>query len=590
MGMTLPQKHKLGESPATAVINLLKANPPCVLAGSGISLWEPSGLPTGGNFAWDTYDVLFEAAFPRSRKEEDWLQQLFKGLPFEHLMEACPADDKLNAILNRLYSSREINAVHQALADGLADGRIFSLITTNYDCGLDAALEKFTAPDWMKVVTEKEAGEIVASKKRCYFKIHGSAEPAYEDTLMFTLHHERLLPPSKRGLLKQLIADRPLLLLGYSGLDFELCPEIGRIAGIRIAWNNFNDAFPSPNARKLLEDHDGVLLIGNMLQLVSEWLIPITARRASGKPDLVKATLKAAFTESEIAAWRVRVLNSLGAASFALRAIDFSVGVLDHSVAEAERAQAYFHQGKYLSAAKKLAGLAWRKLRLGEFSNAVDVALDASDSFRAYGAFIRAEFCVLFAWLFDRDGTLKAKRLLKQSLILENVIQPRVIQRLFPIYHICHYLLQRSLKACAAESLRTGNWIDLQQVSLVAERIGTDLTAFQENEYYAPPAAAQGYEHLGYYIPQMMCFLDMYRQEATSGLSDNLKKEWLRHYRICRMLEINSGVWKLLATRRQAAKRLSLPIKERHTTLTRHFALCEYSWMKHFLNRRQYDF
>jgi hypothetical protein len=100
----------------------------------------------------------------------------------------------------------------------------------------------------------------------------------------------------------------------------------------------------------------------------------------------------------------------------------------------------------------------------------------------------------------------------------------------------------------------------------------------------------RGYEHLGYYIPQMMCFLDQYRQAATSGLSDDLKIAWLRHYRICRMLEINSGSWKLLALRKQVARQLKLPVKERTKALTRHFAICEYAWLKQYLNRRQSEF
>lgn len=580
------RKYVLGSPDASAVIAVLQSNAPCVIAGSGISVFDPTGVPTGGNFTWDTFSALFDGAFPRSSREEKLLEELYKGMPFEHLLEVCPAHDKINTILNHLYSSHVPNHVHTALAEGVQRGNIDSIITTNYDCGLDAVLEGFTPPVVTKVVTEGEALKAAAAGERCFFKIHGSAEPGYEDTPMFTMRHEKLLPPGKRVLLRRLIAGRPLVMIGYSGLDFELCPEIDRITGLTLVWNNLEDRWPSPSARKLIEDHDGILLIGDMQLLISEWLKPVPVRKPAGTPGIVKAAVTSILTDRELAMWRIRVLNSLGAASFALRSLSVSGAILDDSFAGIESARSDFHQGRYLTAARQLKKVMWSEIREGHFVKAADVALDASDSYRAYGAFIRAFTCVFLAGVMD-DGTSRAKRLLKKSLIIENLLQPEAIRKISPIYRAGRFFLRRALKSCALEALGTGNWIDFQQVSLVARRAGIDLSEFETNEYYAPPEAERGYEHLGYYIPQMMCFLTDYRKESAAGLTDELKKSWGRHYMICRMLGINSGLWRLVALREHALKLHRLSTKADRLLFRRYFDQCEYSRFKRTLSFRE---
>jgi hypothetical protein len=335
-----------------------------------------------------------------------------------------------------------------------------------------------------------------------------------------------------------------------------------------------------------LAEHDGVLLVGDMQQLLSEWLGPIPVKRPAGTPGVVKAAMTSTFTAGELAMWRVRVLNSLGAASLALRAIKAAGGMLSRSFVGVERARSDFHQGRYLTAAKSLKRVMWGEVGHVRRLKAADVALDASDSYRAYGAFIRALACVVLAGALD-DGTSKAKRLLKKSLVLENLLQPSVARKATPVYRVGRFFLRRALKACAAEALRTGNWIDFQQVSLVAGRTGIALSEFEEDEYYAPPEAARGYEHLGYYIPQMMCFLADYRRDSVAGLTDELKKLWARHYRTCRVLGINSGLWRLIAAREEALKRRGVGAKSGRRRLERYLGECEYSYFKRVLSRRE---
>src|SRR6266446_182036 len=111
----------------------------------------------------------------------------------------------------------------------LVAGAVSAIITTNYDLAFDSCL----MPHRHVVTTiteEAESEEFLSGPRhtRAYFKIHGSAEPGKEHTLAFTLGHEGLLDPWKRGLLRELLYGRCLIVLGYSGRDWEICPELAR--------------------------------------------------------------------------------------------------------------------------------------------------------------------------------------------------------------------------------------------------------------------------------------------------------------------------------------------------------------------------
>jgi SIR2-like domain len=173
------------------------SDPPCVFVGSGISIWSPSELPSGQDFTTAMFSLLFEnVLFPAPEKE--LLAQIFgtryserfSGMPFEHLMECCPVENKATELINFLYDSRCFNKLHKALAKGMREGNIHSIVTTNYDCCFDAALEEENF-SFAKVVTNAQARNVLnVQPLPCYFKIHGSVEKGLEDSPMYSLRHE----------------------------------------------------------------------------------------------------------------------------------------------------------------------------------------------------------------------------------------------------------------------------------------------------------------------------------------------------------------------------------------------------------------
>ena len=127
--------------------------------------------------------------------------------------------------------------------------------------------------------------------------------------------------------------------------------------------------------------------------------------------------------------------------------------------------------------------------------------------------------------------------------------------------------------------MRTGNWIDFQQTSLIAEGLEIDIVPTND-DYYMPPKAAEGYRHLAYYIPQTMVFYDRCLREKHSPAAKNeMHREWKRHINICKILGVNSSLWKILAL--SSSER----IKNKARIV---FDLCEYGRFKRIFDWRKF--
>lgn len=578
------------------------ARAPSVFVGAGVSIWEPSDLPSGQDFTRAMFAVLFGDSLALTHAERALLEEVFgkrlsphfSGMPFEHLMECCPSEAKANRLINRFYDSRRPNTLHHALARAMKEGKIHSIITTNYDCCLDEALADERFP-FVKAVTPKQARAARGTREPRYFKIHGSVEGGLEASPMFTLRHEGLLDHHKRALLAELTEGRPLVMLGYSGLDFELCPEIERIGVTGLVWNNLTQEFPSVSAERLLQVKNGTLLYGDMRALLGRWLgLSDVPDRPPPKEADVQAAVRELFDYGELDMWRVRVLNSLGLASFTLKAL----GAADESRArvffDIERGRAEFHSGRYKRSRRHFQRAFLRALIAREWHGAADAALETSDAYRTYGAPLRAYVCTWAVRLFAaRQST--AKKLLKQSLIVRDLAEvvrssrealrsrlgavPLIDGAARTLSETLLRVMSGKLSRCASEALKAGNWIDFQQVSLIAEDAGVPVPVAGES--YPPPRAAEGYRHLGYYIPQAMVFTaECLKDRARLSSHTAARREWRRHVKLCRRLGLNAALWKVLAVHQSPG--IKAGAREA-------FRRCEYGRLKGSLDWKKYS-
>lgn len=248
------------------IIENLKIEPPVLLVGSFVSTWPPTSLPNGQQVASDLFELLFPLSITQISDEKNiYLKKIFYKVPFEHIFERCPNEQKILKVILKSFSVDKYNLMHKALIDGVIQNKITNIITTNYDLCFDKLLAQFSNPGIKRIVTEKDINNNRHIPQKIYFKIHGSADDISGNSVVFTLRHESLMPKWKRNLLTDLLANKNLLVLGYSGLDFEICPEILRIPTKRILWNNIKDEFPSPNSELVLKNNiNNFLLVGNM--------------------------------------------------------------------------------------------------------------------------------------------------------------------------------------------------------------------------------------------------------------------------------------------------------------------------------------
>ena len=300
----------------------LRRSRPVILFGSFLSTYAPASLPSGEVVSGEIFRLLFGdgdwTAFP-------WLQKDFERVPFEALMEAYPAGSDLPEVLVELYGKRATNPVYEALIEGVRHGLLSALVTTNYDCAVEAALRSddavkpiVSAEDWAH--WKEDASTIP------YVKVHGTADSRQRESLVFDLRREGVLDPWKREAVHAVLEDRPLIVLGFSGRDFDVCPELAAARVRSLPWLQPDPAHASANARRVLQAHGGSLIVGDLLGFLEGFLgRSVHARRSSGTADSLSARLRTELFDL----WRVRILDRMACRRLAEPLLDSLTGIDD---------------------------------------------------------------------------------------------------------------------------------------------------------------------------------------------------------------------------------------------------------------------
>lgn len=547
---------------ANLFLSNLKQEGLVVLAGSAISCWEPSSLFSGHQFTQEMFNLLFTPSFLKNNANDEEitiLKEFFEAVPFEHLLERYPNGKKLAHILKSYFSIDRFNRIHEVLAKGLIHGTIKGVITTNYDLCFDKVLRLNSSSTNSKPYTQFKRVITVEDHKnvkyniedaRIYFKIHGSADDNSGETLVFTLTHESLLPKWKREILWQVLQNNSLLIIGYSGTDFEICPEIERIPLKQIIWNwrqtdtkSLN--FPSNNAERILRNKSGTALIGDMKELLSYLFTErIEANWNPKGLDKVISQLRSK-SEIEIMEWRASLLNSMGFPSLAFKSSEILLASFsreamntDFIQAERQKAQSLFHLGKYRDSAYLFRKAAKQAKELDQKDIEASLLLDVSSSYRAYGTFLRSIYNTIIARRIatiipDREISkrIMGKVFLRYALMMREFYRISKFMRiLFLTKSIIIGEMKHLLKIASSRAIETGNWHDFYQTRLIADQAEISIS-FDSTDYYEPPPTRDAYTQLGYAIPistSKRQELNKLKRPLTSDekreLSSNLKK------------------------------------------------------------------
>ncbi len=556
-----------------------------VLAGSGISLWQPTNLPTGQELTETIFDLLFRSGDLPQIAVGDLatLDEFLPDLPFEAVMERCPAEDKLRQLIFELFGGPgNPNPVHEALAMLVSSGVVSSITTTNYDLGQDAALHA-AEPTMQFVVSRPPAIRAL----KTYFKIHGSAEPGCESTLVYSLRLEGALAPWKRNLLASLFSNRTLLILGYSGLDFEVCPEIPATQPANVIWNFFKreDLERSPGLKRLIAAGVKVTaVIGDMRDLLGPLTgaaVPVERSTLSHRKEL-EALLRERFTTDDLLLWRARVLNSMACTRLARQALEALKPTENPNwLVSREYADSWHHAGAYKSSAK------WYRHAAQLSSNDMtrrSIMLAESDAVRCYGRWRKAKRIIDTA-MRQLDSSMpdaksvRALELLKRTLIQRHWIRLYQLLRMYKSANRSRDLVIKWIKEGKDLAIANGLWYDFQQFRFWSERLGLADDEVRSVSYFEPPPSRQGYQQLGYQLALIMSKRDRAWAEFRSGtLTTNTVDEIKKCFCLIEVMGSHSEAWKLARLLFNATRG-----KERWRygkAFLHHFFSCEYALTK----------
>lgn len=289
-------------------VQRLRDSRPVILLGSLISTYSRTSLPSGEEINWHVFTRLFpQVPGSKSRSWPTWLWDDYKSVPFEGIW-ACHPDPEavLNAIV-RLYSDLRAvaNEFHEKMAEALGNGVLSGIITKNYDLAVERSKH---APAIRVIDCEGKLAEAVGRPPAgIYFKIHGSAKPELKDSIVYKLEQEGRLHKWKRELLATLLENRVLLVIGYSGRDFDICPEIASMKTLRgVYWLALPKCEVSPYVSQVLESTGGTLSRGEFCDLMSRLFGTGSAIKGKGL-----SLAEDLFKPEYFSLWRIRILERL---------------------------------------------------------------------------------------------------------------------------------------------------------------------------------------------------------------------------------------------------------------------------------------
>ena len=240
-----------------------------LLLGSGVS--KAAEIPTGWEITLDLIRKL--AAVSRQTAgshPEDWFREQYgESSDYSKLLEGLARTQAERQRLLRSYfeaneqereeGEKQPTAAHRAIAKLVAQGFIKVIITTNFDCLMEQALESVGFTPAVLSTPEQLQGMQPLIHNRCLvFKIHGD----YRDTrILNTLVELSEYPKDFDDLLDQILKDFGLIVCGWSAIwDTALRSAILRCSSRRYTtyWANIGD--PSDEARKLINHRDAQVI------------------------------------------------------------------------------------------------------------------------------------------------------------------------------------------------------------------------------------------------------------------------------------------------------------------------------------------
>lgn len=482
------------------------------LVGSYISIFPPTSLPPG----WQISQALWEKILRKS--DLAFLGRDLDDIPFEAITHCYPQGKAIRSIIHRMFCEDQPNEIHRCLYLSLARGMASGLITTNYDLAFDSLAKGdpkcATIFDQPTFDSYWQARSVAVAPSHVYFKVHGTAAPGAERTIVCDLEAEGWPAQWKRDLLFEITKDRSLVVLGYSGRDFDICPDLANYTQqARTIWLQPHHGTVQENARRVLNRRDGIVVAGDLIHFLRRLVDPNLVVPA----PVPKSVRLDGFDPACIGDWRLNLLSWIACSKLLFESF------ADLSARPDLRLALYGHCGRYRDAIDELAA----ELKAKSFSAAEELRLSihlASARFiygqhlRSWAALNRADTALLSQPEVSDD--LRSLAMETRMVMYMRAVQVARIFRLTPIVRHIQKKAQPIYVRAQKILQDLGAWGRLEALQQNAERIGI-ATADG-----LPMPARRGYRSLG------LLSMDVI-----------MKRDWIR-----------SGSWRLSAEKQNDAR------------------------------------
>jgi hypothetical protein len=556
--------RKLNSISDNELQDLLAGSEIVALLGAGISSWSPTNLPLGSNLSDGIFDAIFRDKSGKvTDQNEKLLLKIYKLLPFETINESCPDEAKLTEILRSIFHVTRPNPIHELFAQILKEKKVKSVITPNYDCSLDSAIaaQYNTNIDLdigviRRIIFDSDIDQIDLSTAQLFFKIHGSTDDFTGRSLVFRLNQEGVLPPWKRHVFRKAIEGKILLIIGYSGSDFDICPEIPLAGPKHVIWNVRKEKIEEikPNPKEVAKRITTIFIAADMVDFLSKLFQPVIANQGHSSLDL-ENTFRQSFPLYKRRLWKVRILNNLTYNHSAL--IETKqllkegprVGIFDIEIlSQHGGASASFGNYKQAALAHEKAAMIANEY-VSSSEEMCRQLLSASDAWRCYGGFSRSI-------LRHLQVKKEIQKIQNPSLSIQAGISRNEVLIMRHLYDLLKRLyikpLTKKVRSHVEELIKrlieiyrdSGEWYPLQQMGLWNERFDLPHKVTTWSGEYETPPALEGYRQLNFPMGEMMAF----RQNISRGnipISIEIGTEARRLANFAIALGINPEIWKI---------------------------------------------
>lgn len=508
---------------------------PGLLCGSAVSIFAPTALEgghvTSKNVASHLCDVagINELCKATGARISDF-KRAVEDAAYEVILQQHPKKAELPHLFQSYFlrhgstdESKRVafSATHEALADLLADGKISGIVTTNYDTCIESAYRAKEGRPTATVIVDRPE----ARSERPIFKLHGCAQ--HPNSMIFSLDQEFEMPAWKKAILAD-VANDHLVVIGYSGLDFEVCPELYDLKVNKITWIALEKAgrpVLSVNARRVLSKYRerAVVLSGDLQDVLVAWTGKGRCERG-GSNELLSKQLFDCLSPSERRLWAARTFVTLSIPSAAENAIKLETQSLspgeelDESFKRVELG-VLNHSMHYFDNSDKNHALSRDETR--DLISRIESSIGESGSSWMGGVYDRCQSALGYAKeLADRVDDLEYKESTEQGIEwMSLLLSKRTLQR--DDRHAVGTFILR-LRALQDRAYRTGNHhlIDLceEEISQISK------SKRKRPERRMKKRSGQLFKQLGNYVGQVTALHTQVLKTKSSHLAKRLHR------------------------------------------------------------------